>query len=269
MSAGQPEQSADTAPVFTVAPVDGVAEVVLNRPGRLNAVDVDLLRAVGDAFLDLSEAAAAGEVRAVVLRGEGRALCAGADLVTMAADDQEPVATMAAVTRAMLAITDCPVPVVCALTGSAAGFGVSVALTADLTVMDASARMVFAFVDVGLGCDGGISQLLTAQVGRQVANRLVLLGKRLDAGQARELGLVAEVVDDGAGSAGGGAVDRAREISATLASRPPASVQGIRRAMAAVHRDALACALDVEDVIQRPLLVSEEFRAAAARFTGR
>ncbi|AGP31329.1 enoyl-CoA hydratase/isomerase family protein [Corynebacterium terpenotabidum] len=241
-----------------------LVRVQFNRPDRLNAVDLDLLTAFGDVMSSVAEVGDDGlPVRAVVLSGAGKTLSAGADLMNVVGGGQDPAAIMAAASRAVLGVLDCPVPVLCALTGKSAGFGVSLGLAADITVMAENGALVLSFADVGLSADGGISQLLPSAVGRQVASRMLLTGERVDAATALSTGLVAETAPDA------DVVRRTEELAATIAAKPAGAVRGIKRTLSATVRADIVAALDLEAVIQEPLLAGPELKAAAQRFFGR
>ncbi|GEM_PF-3218640 len=239
-----------------------VLEITLNRPERMNAVDLEMLTSLAEALEGLVEPSAP-QVAAVVIRGRGRALSAGADLMGVVSGGQDPTAIMKAASRVITGIVDAPVPVICALTGKSAGFGVSLGLTSDIAVMESSGQLVLSFVDVGLGVDGGVSHLLPSVVGRQVASRMLLTGERITAGQAFGHGLVAEVVEEGE------AVDRCRELAREISARSTQAVRGIKSALVASDRAGLVDALEREASIQKPLLTSPELMAAASSFFGR
>ncbi|MEV4314271.1 enoyl-CoA hydratase/isomerase family protein [Actinocrispum sp. NPDC049592] len=192
---------------------DGIAQIHLNRPERLNAVVPALVEGLLAGF----ERAASGGARAVVLAGRGRAFCAGHDL-------KEPVpAETLAQTQARLwslqdvtlAVRRFPGIVISAVHGYALGAGCEFALGCDLIVASASAQFGFPEVGVGLSVTGGISALLPRVVGLPRAKELLLLGERFGASQALSWGLINRVAPDGEHL--GAALSIAEEIVA----RPP------------------------------------------------
>ncbi|WP_067671433.1 enoyl-CoA hydratase/isomerase family protein [Nocardia miyunensis] len=174
-----------------------VALVVLNRPERLNALTYPLMIELRKIFAELD---AAAQVRAIVLTGEGRGFCAGADLrgggsIEGAPSDAEGVlrtyynpliAEMAALTT----------PTIAAVNGTAAGAGASLALACDLRVAAESASFQMAFVKVGLVPDAGASWMLPRLVGAARAAEMALLGRAVRAPEALGWGLVNEVIPD-------------------------------------------------------------------------
>lgn len=243
-------------PLVLVEICDHVASITLNRPETLNAIDLQLTDAIADALGGLPDS-----IRAVVLSGAGRSLCAGAHLGKVSGKGEFPDEIMRAATRAILSIVDCPVPVVCALTGPAAGFGVALALVSDITVMDDDAQLIMAFSEIGLMPDGGLSVVLPLLAGRQRAGRMLMLGERIGAGEALAAGLIAEASSD--------ARARAAAIAADLAGRSPRSVRAIKSALTAVERSALVAGLKRESEGQKKLLTSPEFAEAARAFVAR
>lgn len=171
---------------------DGVAVITLNRPDRLNAFSRQM-------HLDLSaclrEAARDPEVRALVVTGAGRAFCAGQDL------DEFDHGTVADLVRErynplILSLRRLEKPVVAAVNGVAAGAGMSLALACDLRIASDRASFTTAFARIGLVPDSGLSYFLPRLVGTGRAAELCLLGERVDARQALELGLVNRVVPE-------------------------------------------------------------------------
>jgi 2-(1,2-epoxy-1,2-dihydrophenyl)acetyl-CoA isomerase len=201
-----------------------VALLTLNRPERLNALTADLLDDLRRSLLDL---AGAGDVRAIVLTGSGRAFSAGADRLAgpMAADallreHYNPLVT---------AMVDLDVPLVAAINGVAAGAGVSLALACDFRIAARSARFQLPFVQVGLVPDAGASWLLPRIVGAGRAAEMALLGRPVDAHEAREWGLVTRLSDDAQLRVD--ALDMAAELAALSSS-------------VAATKHALLCSLD-------------------------
>jgi enoyl-CoA hydratase len=170
----------------------------LNRPDALNALGAKLV----DEYRHLlAQLAADRETRVIVLRGAGRAFCAGLDLkeggfagdggISDAMRGQRHISEIAIRMRRL------PQVFVACVHGAACGGGFMLALASDIRLAGASARMNAAFIKLGLsGCDVGVSYLLPRLVGASVASELILTGRFLHAERARELGLVAAVVPD-------------------------------------------------------------------------
>jgi len=181
----------------------GVDWVTMARPDRLNALDDTLIDALGGYFAGLARDR---RTRVVVLRGEGRAFCAGLDLkeamerrgagapppsVAEALDHQRRIADIVMLMR------KCPQPIIALVQGAASGGGFALALAADIRIAGRSARMNCAFIRLGLGgCDIGTSYFLPRLVGVSIASELILTGRFIHAERALLVGLVSEIVED-------------------------------------------------------------------------
>jgi enoyl-CoA hydratase/carnithine racemase len=181
----------------------GVDWVTLNRPDSLNALNPDLIDALNGYFGRLQRDR---DTRVVVLRGAGRAFCAGLDLkeamarragrqdlpgVTESLDSQRRIADIVMLMR------KCPQPIIALVQGAASGGGFALALASDIRIASRSARMNCAFIKLGLGgCDIGTSYFLPRLVGVSVASELILTGRFIGAERALMTGLVSELVED-------------------------------------------------------------------------
>jgi enoyl-CoA hydratase len=183
--------------VLQVREEAGVAWLTLNRPERLNALDDTLVLALRQYFQGLTLQSAA---RVVVLRGAGRAFCAGLDLQALDLDRLPDAATMLQRQRGirdiMVAMRRCPQPIVSLVQGAASGGGFALALASDIRLATPDARMNAAFIRIGLSaCDVGVSYFLPRMVGSSVAAEYMLTGRFIDAERACQLGLVSRVVE--------------------------------------------------------------------------
>ncbi|MDC7784216.1 enoyl-CoA hydratase-related protein [Rhodoplanes sp. TEM] len=175
-------------------PSDGVAIVRINRPEVRNALNLALRQALAATFRDL---AAEPGLRCIVLTGDDKAFCAGADLSEYV--DADPVEILERdMGRLWGAIADCPVPVIAAVSGFALGGGCELAMHADIIVAGRSAKFGQPEVMIGITPGGGATQRLTRAVGKFNAMRLMLTGEIVDAEEARAIGLVSRLVDDDA-----------------------------------------------------------------------
>ncbi len=208
---------------------DGVAVITLNDPGTMNAAGLDLAGELSHAFSNI----AAGNVtaRAIVLTGEGRGFCSGANLAGGGASGREldvdgkPDAGRALETvynPLVSQMRDCPLPIVTAVNGAAAGVGCSLALLGDLIVAGESAYFLQAFRRIGLVPDGGSTYLLPRAIGRARAMEMALLGDKIGAAKALDWGLVNRVVPDA--DLRSAAIELAKELA-----NGPASLGSIRR----------------------------------------
>jgi methylglutaconyl-CoA hydratase len=198
-----------------------VLRITLSRPDRRNAFDSALVGELAEAFVDV------GRARAVVLAGEGRSFCAGADVDWMRASVglsfEENVADANAMRQMFEAIDRCPTPVVARVQGHALGGGAGLVAAADIAI---SAReTVYAFSEVKLGIvPAVISPFALAKIGGGNARRYFVTGERFDAETALRIGLVSEVADDL-----DGAVDR---VVGELLSAAPKAARWAKRLVA-------------------------------------
>ena len=176
---------------------DRIATLTLNRPERLNALG-DTLRE--DLYDAVTKAAADPNVGVLVITGAGRGFCSGGDVRAMSERDQGSHAPPSSERwapirdRIILALRDCPKPVVAAVNGAAAGAGMNLALACDMRIASSAAKFSQAFVKRGLTPDWGGSWFLPRIVGSAKACELILTGETIDAAEALRLGIVNAVV---------------------------------------------------------------------------
>jgi enoyl-CoA hydratase/carnithine racemase len=175
--------------------------LTLNRPEALNAMSTTLVRELRQFLWELPGDT---ETRVLVLRGAGRAFCAGLDLKERPGDGGPGAGSVAAGLRSQRTISElvllmrrAPQPIIAAVHGAACGGGFALALAADVRVAGESARMNAAFIRLGLSaCDVGVSYFLPRIVGAAVAAELLLTGNFIEAARAERIGLVSRVVPD-------------------------------------------------------------------------
>ena len=174
---------------------NNVLSLILDRPERYNAIDPELR----DQLVESFDTAAQRGARAIVLRGNGRGFCAGADLKADASEYYgiEVEQHMSQSTyRLARAVINCRVPVVVAVHGACAGIGLTLALGADLCIAADSARFVGAFIQRSLVPDGAAARLLPRIIGYSRAREFLLLGQTIDADEALSLKMVSRVVPE-------------------------------------------------------------------------
>ncbi|HUH39207.1 MAG TPA: enoyl-CoA hydratase-related protein [Spongiibacteraceae bacterium] len=183
---------------------DGILELRLNRPERLNALNEALIGELTGIMRGLNRNR---EVRVVILTGEGKGFCAGADLKASDAGagsvpGTEGMSQLGYVYKyqeylaeLMLAIHECDKPVIAAVNGAAVGGGLAIALACDIRVAADNARFGAVFIKTGLSsCDVGTSYFLPRLVGAACAAELMLTGRVFDADEARQMQLVSRLV---------------------------------------------------------------------------
>jgi 2-(1,2-epoxy-1,2-dihydrophenyl)acetyl-CoA isomerase len=242
---------------------DGAAvKIALNRPERMNAWSDGLSR---DLLAVLREVAADETVRAVMLTGNGRAFCSGADLKD-GADDAVAgkLDTYTTLTRwyhpIVTTIREMPKPVLTAVNGPAAGAGLSLALAGDLVVAAESAYFMLAFVGIGLVPDGGASLFVPSRVGFARAAEMAMLGERVSAAKAVDWGLINSAWPDAEFAA------KADALVARLAAGPTRSYAGSKRELNHWLYDRMAAHLELEASIQGELAASADFVEGVSAF---
>ena len=242
---------------------EGVADIALNRPDRLNAFDGQLHR---DLHAALDEAASDNEIRCVVLRGEGRGFSAGADLrgEDLVREDGEPPDLGEYLRRtfapSIQKISALDKPVLASLHGPVYGAGLGLALACDLRLAAESARFSVAFVKIGLMPDAGVTFLLPRVVGLGRAMEMSLLGDAVDAEEARRIGLVNRVVPDNALG------EETAALAMRLAGMPTRALAGTRRALGAGFDGDLGAALEREAEGQAMLGRTADYEEGIAAF---
>ena len=175
---------------------EGVAVITLNRPDRYNAVNQDLVDGISE---NLNKAKKDDTVRAIVLTGAGRGFCAGADMTVFGAEvtpEQRSDYIIEQYQPLMRQFFNLNKPIIGAINGTAAGVGAAFALACDLRVMSEKSAILYAFVNIGLGPDGGASWLLSRQVGYSKAFEIAVSGNKVMGQECLELGLTNKIVEN-------------------------------------------------------------------------
>ena len=241
-----------------------VAILKFNHPEVLNAIGGQMLAELGAAVREVANPA--NGARCLLLTGEGRAFCSGANL----ADDSRPSVQQGAgdglrstYHPLLLALRDLDMPMVSAVNGAAAGVGMSFALMADIVCASKAAFFLQAFARIGLVPDGGSTFLLPRLAGWGRAMELSMLAERLPAEKAEAWGLVNRLYEDN-----GALMDGAMGIARQLADGPR-SLALIRRAYWDSWRNSYEQQLDLEAQLQNQAGRSEDFREGVAAFLGK
>lgn len=242
-----------------------VHRLTLNRPERRNALTPDLASAV---VRELDLIVERGAAHVVVLTGANGHFCAGLDLHWLRSLGGVPPAAqlqrgLAAFQSAVLAIVRCPLPVIAEIRGSAAGFGLDLALACDMRFAESGATLSSAFSRMGLVPDGGSTFTLPRLVGLGHALRFLMTGETVNAERACGLGLVDVVKPDGE-------LDAAVATAAkAIAEAAPTSVRAVKRLVRADELGALEQALASEGAAQIQALQSPEFQRRLEAFAKR
>ena len=248
---------------FSFEVAEGVAQLAFDRPERLNALTFEVYADLRDL---LGELPRRDDVRVLVITGRGRAFCSGGDVHTIIAPllerDGEARLEFTRMTGAVVQrMRECPIPIVAAVNGVAAGAGAVIALAADLRIVARSASFAFLFTKVGLaGADMGSAYLLPRVVGFGRATELLLLGDTVDAETALRYGLATRVVDDER------LADEARALAEQLAAGPGLAYASTKALLTRELDLDLTAAIELEAQTQAALLGSRDHREFHASF---
>jgi enoyl-CoA hydratase len=229
-------------------PRPGIRLLTLNRPDRRNAMVAELAQALHD---ELDAIAADRSCRAVILTGAGQAFCVGLDLAgygaapghTGADAARDSLANQEHMSRLVLKLRATPQPVIAAVNGAAAGFGLALTLGSDIRYAAPEAIFRAVFLNVGVSnCDMGTSWLLPRLIGASRSHELMLTGRRVSAEEAERIGLVAAVVPADA------LLDRALEAAEQIAAWSPWGIRLTKQGMwSALEVPSEQAAIEYED----------------------
>ena len=244
--------------------------LTFNRPESLNAMNGALVRELRDFFWRLSDDR---DTRVIVMRGAGRAFCAGLDLKEQATSDGNPdrpgtgsigggLRYQREISEIVMLMRRAPQPIIAAVHGAACGGGFAMALAADVRIAGQSARMNAAFIRLGLSaCDVGVSYFLPRLVGASVAAELLLTGNFIDAARAERTGLVSRVVADGELEAA------AREMAGEMLRNTPLGLRLTKECLKlSLDAGSLEQVIAIEDRNQILCAQSNDFREGVAAF---
>jgi enoyl-CoA hydratase/carnithine racemase len=249
---------------FDFALDDGVATVTLNRPEKLNPLTFESYADLRDLLAELPHR---GDARVLVITGRGRGFCSGGDVHEIIGElvKMEPhqLLEFTRMTGAVVqGIRQCPLPVIAAVNGIAAGAGSVIALASDFRLLARSATFSFLFTKVGLaGADMGSAYLLPRIVGLGRATQLLMLGDKVSAEQALEFGLAMDVVDDEL------LADAAQALARRLADGPAFAYANTKLLLSRELDMNLAGSLELEAVMQALLMKSRDHAEFYAAFS--
>ena len=239
--------------------------LTLNRPESLNAMSRTLIRELGEFFWALHDDR---ETRVLVMRGAGRAFCAGLDLKEQPEEGgvtssvQGGLRGQRQVSELVMLMRRAPQPIIAAVHGPACGGGFAMALAADVRIAGESARMNAAFIRIGLSaCDVGVSYFLPRIVGASIAAELLLTGDFIDAARAERVGLVSRVVPDAELDAA------ARALAESMLRNSPLGLKLTKEVLKlSLDAGSLEQVIALEDRNQVIAASSRDFREGVAAF---
>ena len=239
-----------------------IALLTLNEPDRLNALTLPLADALHDVLHALSRN---GELRALVIRGEGRAFMAGGDLVYLRDAAPDAAASEAGVLidrlhAVLTLLTDLPIPVIASVHGAVAGAGNSLMLACDYAIAAEDTRFIYAYGQIGASPDGGLSWSLPRMIGIRKAMAFAFLDQQIGTGEALQLGLLNIVV---------ASADLAREtldLARKLAALPTLAFGKTKRLMRRSFEHGLPDQLMAERDAFCASTATEDFREGVAAF---
>jgi enoyl-CoA hydratase/carnithine racemase len=249
---------------FDFAVEDRVATVTLNRPDKLNPLTFESYADLRDLLHELPHR---GDTDVLVIRGEGKAFCAGGDVQEIigeliAMEPRDLIRFTRMTGDVISAMRLCPIPIIAAVQGIAAGAGSVIALAADFRVVAASGRFAFLFTRVGLsGGDMGAAWLLPRVVGVGRATSLLMLGDTIDATTADRYGLVSELVADEELS------EAVTRLARRLADGPTMAFSHTKALITRELEMSLSAALELDSMTQALLMKTEDHREFHAAFT--
>jgi 2-(1,2-epoxy-1,2-dihydrophenyl)acetyl-CoA isomerase len=244
-------------PITTAFPSDGVAVLTLDNPKLRNALTADARAELRDTLETLSSDMS---VKAVVITGAGGHFCAGGDVRTMGETDLDVIdERMGDVAKTATLIAQFPKPLIAAVSGHAAGAGVSLACLCDLVVADESAQFTFSFLRLALGPDWGLSFTLAQRIGATKAKGLILSRGSIDGVEAHRIGLVDTLSEDGK------ALETAIDQADRFNDGPVEATKAVKSMLQDI--DGLKAALEAEAKMQRTRFPAWEHQEGAKAFS--
>src|SRR6478609_4165492 len=231
---------------------NGVAIITLNRPEKLNSFNREMALLLQT---ELDKCATNKEVRCIYITGAGKGFCAGQDLAEVVDPNGPGMAKILSehynpiITR----IRNIPKPIVAAVNGVAAGAGANLALACDIVVATQSASFIQAFSKIGLIPDSGGSYHLPRLVGFQKASALMMLGDKVSATDALQMGMLYKVFSDESFT------EESKKIAATLAQMPTKALAYIKHALNQSASNNLQQQLSLEDECQQKAAATHDF----------
>ena len=254
------------------APEPGIGLITLNRPDRLNALSLDM---VGELHALFTEVAGRRDLRVLVLTGEGRGFCSGADLKDARLRQEFPtsppdatvhlVAIQKKYADLVLEMRHLPQPIIAAVNGAAAGGGMCLALASDVVIAGPRAAFTPSFINIGLsGGEMGTSFFLPQKIGSSRAAEILLTGRTVDAREAERIGLVSRIVEENR------LLGAAMEVARTLLAKSPMGLRFTKEALnLSLTAPSLEAAIEFENRNQSMCCSTPDFFKAVEAFIKR
>ncbi len=245
--------------VLNISKSGGVATLTFNRPDKFNSFNQELAFAFQKA---LDDCESDEEVRAIVVRGEGKAFCAGQDLAEATDPNGPPLQSIVGkhYNPIIERIQNIEKPIIAAVNGVAAGAGANIALACDIVVASTSAKFIQAFSAIGLIPDSGGTYFLPRLVGRQKALSLMLTGDRVGAKEAESMNMIYKAVEDEDFD------EYILNFSNQLAKMPTKGFGLTKRAVNASMNNTLTEQLSLEEELQAEAGQTDDFKEGTAAF---
>ena len=244
---------------------DNIATITLNRPDRMNAISRPMLAELAERLV---EANRSQDVRVILVTGSGRGFCAGLDLqdatsgTGIGSSPSEKAAYRLFDLRNAppTVLHNCDKPIVCAINGGAAGYGMDLALGCDIRLMAEEAKMSAAFTKRGVVPESGGTWLLPRIVGWSVAAEIFFTGRKLDAKQCLDYGIVNEILPADE------LMPAARALAEEIAANAPLAVQATKRMMRMAMSESFESNVDHVLLQLMPLFQSDDFQEGIKSF---
>lgn len=238
---------------------NNIAFITLNRPDKLNAFNREMALLLQN-YLD--EAASIKEVRCVYITGSGKGFSAGQDLAEVVDPNGPGMEKILSehYNPIVKKIRNLPKPVIAAVNGVAAGAGANIALACDIVVANSGASFIQAFSKIGLIPDSGGTFTLPRLIGFQRASALMMLGDKVSAQEAFQMGMIYKVFDNQ------NFVGESTSLANTLAAMPTKALAYIKHALNHSHLNSLEEQLDLEDNFQQKAAATYDFNEGAKAF---
>jgi 2-(1,2-epoxy-1,2-dihydrophenyl)acetyl-CoA isomerase len=238
---------------------NGVAIITLNRPEKLNSFNREMALLLQT---ELDKCATNKEVRCIYITGAGKGFCAGQDLAEVVDPNGPGMAKILSehYNPIITQIRSIPKPIVAAVNGVAAGAGANLALACDIVVATQSASFIQAFSKIGLIPDSGGSYHLPRLIGFQRASALMMLGDKVSATDALQMGMLYKVFSDES------FIEESKKIAATLAQMPTKALAYIKHALNESASNNLQQQLSLEDEYQQKAAATNDFTEGVAAF---